>query len=117
MSEVLKNVFGEEALPQLEKMAAEALQAAEAATEEQGTEEPSALDLLAMNRADQMLKIAAEQLEAEGGSPEAQEGGDATPEEALDDAITLRALEKIAEAGYDPDAVIEVLQRAQPLRQ
>lgn len=114
MSKVLTEVFGAENLPVLEKLASEALEAAnqqEPAEQETQTEEPSALDLLALNRADQMLKVANDVLESEAAAEGAPEG--ATEEEALDDAITLRALEKIAEAGYDPDAVIEVLNRAQ----
>jgi len=114
MSKVLTQVFGAENLPILEKLAAEAIEAAQQEpAEETQAEEPSALDLLAHNRAEQMLKIAAEVLESEGQTEGAPAEGDQTAEQALDEAVTLRALEKIAEAGYDPDAVIELLNRSQ----
>lgn len=115
MSKVLTQVFGAENLPVLEKLAAQAIEAANQApetSEETSAEEPSALDLLAHNRAEQMLKIANEQLAQENQTAESAAEGP-TAEEALDEAVTLRALEKIAEAGYDPDTVIELLNRAQ----
>ena len=91
---VLYDLVGEDGIDELEKIATQIL--------EGGMEkEASAFEKLAYARAEEMLKVAAENLEAGDGQ---EEGAD------FDDALNVRALEMIDDAGYDPDAVVSAIE-------
>jgi len=93
---VLYDLVGEDGMEQLEKIASQILEGGEM------QKEASAFEKLAYARAEEMLKVAAENLEqAEAGGGEGEE---------FDNALNVRALEMIDDAGYDPDSVVDAIE-------